>query len=76
MKRRDGDQPPLRQPTVLQSRSRRGTFLTFGTFKSMSDHQLDLSFIQIGLRAGFACTVTAIVVVASFFFIRFLAGVH
>ena len=42
----------------------------------MSDHQLDLSFIQIGLRAGFACTVTAIVVVASFFFIRFLAGVH
>jgi hypothetical protein len=42
----------------------------------MSDHRRDLSFIQIGLRAGFACTVTAIVVVASFFFIRFLAGVH
>jgi hypothetical protein len=71
-----GDQSPLRRPTVLQSRPRRGTFFTFGAFNSMSDHQLDLSFVQIGLRAGFACAVTAIVVVASFFFIRFLAGVH
>jgi hypothetical protein len=71
-----GDQSPLCQPTVLHSRSRRGTFFTFGAFNRMSDRKLDLSFVQIGLRAGFACAVTAIVVVASFFFIRFLAGVH
>ena len=42
----------------------------------MSDHQLDLSLVQIGLRAAFACTVTGMVVVGSFFFVRYLAGIH
>lgn len=64
------------QPSALQPRSKHGTFFMFGAFNRMSGHQLDLSFVHIGLRAGFACAVTAVVVVASFFFIRFLAGVH
>jgi hypothetical protein len=40
----------------------------------MFDQELDLSLVQIALRAGFACTVTAAVGIGAFFFVRFLAG--
>jgi len=45
-------------------------------WRRMSDHEIELSLVQIALRVGFACAVTVMVVAGSFFFVRFLAGHH
>jgi hypothetical protein len=37
----------------------------------MSDHQLDLDRIQIGMRGGMACAINAMIAVGAFFLIRF-----
>jgi hypothetical protein len=41
----------------------------------MSDHPLDLKLIQIAVRVGMACAITAVIAVNAAIVIRFLARV-
>jgi hypothetical protein len=40
----------------------------------MSDHPLDLELIQIAVRVGMACAITAVIAVGVILVVRFLAG--
>ena len=41
----------------------------------MSDHELDLSLVQIGVRVGLACAVTLVMAVGAFFLLRLLVAI-